>query len=345
MIKKAVYVILAALIFTACKQRIESDQSGQENMQRDILNETDPLEVITPKEPSPEVVEAEDLTGLGFLFTLEGKYPTQQNIFNRESFSDRLKAIDGLNYENLVAFWNVETPVEIQNDIVHMSGCKQHDCPSNAYDFFYDKKTDNINVYYFRNNTLRIYREKGSIELPLLFKDEIEVKKSNAKIGNVEDNTSVYQITDGKRTKEEIAKVKGFLINDLIKKDIEVMTPEQRNFTYTSFDLNGDGSKEYLIGLQNNYFCGTGGCTYFITTDKGKLINSFTVSRAPFYVLENKTNGWYDLVVYSGSANRLIQFNGKSYPSNPSTLKDVGELDDYMAELLSMSDKSTTFDF
>ncbi len=339
MYSRVVYFILVFTFFYACKQKNETVQPEPELIQKETVEEVEQV-IVT----ATEAVE-EDLTGLSFLFSLEGKYPTQQNVFQQETMVNRLKAIDGLNYENLLTFWNTETPIEIQDDVVHMSGCKQHDCPSNAYDFFYDKKTDNINVYYFRNNSLRIFSEKGRLELPGLFKDEIEIKKSNARIGNIEDNTSVYQIMDGKRTKEEIAKVKGFLINDLIKKDLEQLDPEQRNFTYTSFDLNGDGSKEYLIGLQNNYYCGTGGCTYFITTDKGKLINSFTVSRAPFYVLESKTNGWHDLVVYSGSANRLIQFNGKSYPSNPSTLKDVGELDDYLAEILSNSDKSNTFNF
>ncbi|MFD1314374.1 hypothetical protein [Namhaeicola litoreus] len=345
MVQRIVYALFVFLFVISCKQKTEPTQVEKEGVQ-EVNSEVDDEVLVMPEvtEEAAEV-EKEDLSGMNFLFPLKGKYATQENVFKNQTMQTRLKAIDGLNYDNLIVFWNTETPIEIQNDVVHMSGCKQHDCPSNAYDFFYDKKTDNINVYYFRNNSLRILNEKGIIELPVLFKEEIEVKKSNAKIGNVENNTSVYDINDGKRTKEEIEKVKGFLVNDLIKKDIEILSPNQRNFTYTTFDLNDDGKKEFLIGLQNNFYCGTGGCTYFVTTDKGKLINSFTVSRAPFYVLENKTKGWHDLVVYSGSANRLIQFDGKSYPSNPSSLKDVGELDDYLAEILSLSDTSTTFDF
>lgn len=337
MYQRIAYFLVVFMFFYACKQKNESVTPEPEIFQNETKEQVDIIE------PGP--VEEEVLTGLSFLFQLEGKYATRENVFKQETMVSRLKAIDGLNYENLIAFWNTETAIEIQNEVVHMSGCKQHDCSNNAYDFFYDRKTDNINVYYFRNNSMRIYSEKGKIELPALYKDEIEVKKSNARIGNIDDDKSIYQITDGKRTKEEIAKVTGFLVNDLIKTDIEFLNPEQRNFTYATIDLNEDGSMEYLIGLQNNYYCGSGGCTYFITTNKGKLINSFTVSRAPFYVLENKTNGWHDLVVFSGSANRLIQFDGKSYPSNPSTLKDVGELDDYLAELLSYTDNSATFDF
>ena len=75
-----------------------------------------------------------------------------------------------------------------------MSGCKQHDCPSNAYDFYIDLDNDNINVFYFRNNMLRVYQEKGLIELPSELAKDLETKKNNAGIGNTDGIESNYEL-------------------------------------------------------------------------------------------------------------------------------------------------------
>lgn len=133
--------------------------------------------------------------GLLFLTDLIGKYPTQEKIFENKILSNRLKNIKGFNYENLIHFWNVETPITLVDDIIHSSGCKKNNCPSNGYELFIDFKNDNINIYYFRGNTLKVYTEKDWIDLPKKFNDEIETKKSNAKIGSTDDDmTSTYTI-------------------------------------------------------------------------------------------------------------------------------------------------------
>ena len=83
---------------------------------------------------------------LGFLVTYEGKYATQEKLFENESLSKRLKTLDRFNYEALLQNYNTETPIVIIDNVAHMSGCKQHDCPSNAYEFFIDLDNDNINT-------------------------------------------------------------------------------------------------------------------------------------------------------------------------------------------------------
>jgi len=133
------------------------------------------------------------------LFSLNdyiGEYPTQIKLFENEILASRLKKINRLDYDVLVANWNTETPITIEDDIVHSSGCKSHDCPSSGYELFIDLKNDNINIYHFRSNTLRVYTEKEWITLPKGFNDEIETKKSNAKIGSTDDDMeSTYNIT------------------------------------------------------------------------------------------------------------------------------------------------------
>ena len=113
-------------------------------------------------------------------------------------------------------------------------------------------------------------------------------------------------------------KIRGFLVNDLLKEDLPVLLENQRSFIYQSHDLNDDGQDEYLVGFENSYFCGSGGCTYFLLNNDGSLINRFSVSRSPFIVLEEGSSGWRDLVVYSNGQLRKLVFNGKAYPGNPS---------------------------
>lgn len=105
-----------------------------------------------------------------------------------------MQQLDRFNYIALLLNYNTETPVQIADNIVHMSGFKEHDCLSNAYDFFIDLEHDNINVYHFRSNMLRIYQEKGRIDLPEEFAGEMETKKLNAGIGDPESTESKYKL-------------------------------------------------------------------------------------------------------------------------------------------------------
>lgn len=141
----------------------------------------------------------EAIPELFFLNELLGKYPTQINLFDNTVLTGRLKKIEKLDFERLIAYWNVETPLTRENQIIHASGCKQHDCPSNGYELFIDLKNDNINIYHFSGNTLRVYKEKGWIELPKVYQNEIDIKMENAKIGSTSDDMeSTYNITTKK---------------------------------------------------------------------------------------------------------------------------------------------------
>jgi len=117
---------------------------------------------------------------------------------------------------------------------------------------------------------------------------------------------------------EVASKIRIFLTDDLLKNDLKPMTTEQRKFQYEEVDLNEDGKKEYLVGFNNSYFCGSGGCTFYLLNNDGTVITIFTVSDAPFIALKSKTNGWRDLLVNSDGALRSLKYDGKTYPANPS---------------------------
>jgi len=114
--------------------------------------------------------------------------------------------------------------------------------------------------------------------------------------------------------------IRNALRNDVLKDDLNGMSEDQRRFSYEEYDLNGDGRNEYFVGFPppNMYFCGSGGCTFYLLGHEGEVITRFTVSDPPVAVLPSKTNGWHDLAVYSDGSFRKLTFNGTKYPSNPS---------------------------
>ena len=102
---------------------------------------------------------------------------------------------------------------------------------------------------------------------------------------------------------------------DLSKNSIDDYS---KRFIFFEYDLNDDGKKEILVGLTGPYFCGSGGCTQYILDNQGAIISRFTVADYPVVIDSQKSSGWKNLFIYSGGKNRIVKFDGKKYPSNPS---------------------------
>jgi len=174
----------------------------EKNKEIEITKEIDSIQILDSiersaiKKPAKKTVKP----GLYFLTDLIGKYPTQENIFDNKYLAKRLKNIKRFNFDNMKRDWNTENPLTIKNQIIHSSGCRAHSCPDSGYELFVDLKNDNINIYFFMGNTLRVYKEKGWITLPKLYQDEIDIKMENAKIGSTSDDlTSKYSINPKKK--------------------------------------------------------------------------------------------------------------------------------------------------
>jgi len=117
-------------------------------------------------------------------------------------------------------------------------------------------------------------------------------------------------------------------LRDQLKTDLEanLIDSISRRFIFFEYDLNGDGRNEIFVGLVGLYFCGSGGCTQFLLDDQGNVITRFTVADYPVVIDTHKTNGWNDLFIHSGGKDRIVKFDGKKYPSNPSTLPALNTL-------------------
>lgn len=123
----------------------------------------------------------------------------------------------------------------------------------------------------------------------------------------------------------ETANLVRLTLTDLFKEDLEKKWIDEtsRKFIFFEYDLNDDGKKEILVGLIGSYFCGSGGCTQYILDNQGNVISKFTVAGNPVVIDTHKSNGWKDLIIYSGGKNRLVKFDGKKYPSNPSVQPEL----------------------
>lgn len=107
-------------------------------------------------------------------------------------------------------------------------------------------------------------------------------------------------------------------LRQVLKQDLPHMPPSARRFQYQAQDLNGDGKVEHFVFFQNSYFCGSGGCTYFLFSHHGQLIIRFTVAEQPIIVLSTQTKGWSDLLLFHRGQSHKLRFDGQRYPGNPS---------------------------
>lgn len=104
-------------------------------------------------------------------------------------------------------------------------------------------------------------------------------------------------------------------------------------------DLRDDGTKDAIVYLTDDGWCGTSGCRTLILAPEGssyRVVKTITVAQLPIRVLGTKSNGWHDIVfrVQGGGVEHAyeakLSFNGKTYhsisPARRLTTKAQGEI-------------------
>ena len=104
---------------------------------------------------------------------MKGKYPVNVKLLEMPELSARLKKLLGGEFAKMKKYWNVESPIEIEDDILMTTGCEAHNCGANRYDLVVDLKNDNINVFHEEDSGTKHFFENGEIKLPKKFADEI----------------------------------------------------------------------------------------------------------------------------------------------------------------------------
>ena len=145
--------------------------------------------------------------------------------------------------------------------------------------------------------------------------DKSDQKRQHEDSLQVEKNTYLPQSTDAQTANN----LKVFLKN-YTAEDAEFLQPADKKFQFYKTDLNKDGNEEIFVRLMGPYFCGSGGCTFFLLDKYGEQITKFTVTRAPFFKEPSLVNGWSLLLVKDDGAFKELRFEDGSYPSNPSIL-------------------------
>ncbi len=113
----------------------------------------------------------------------------------------------------------------------------------------------------------------------------------------------------------------GMALNDYLDRYFQDATP---NYETHITDLNQDGLDDAIVYMKDRNWCGSGGCTLFVFQNTGidyKMVSKVTVSNTPIKVSEQTHQGWNNIIVYAkGTGNVTLQYNGTSYPNNPSLL-------------------------
>ena len=160
-------VMLSSLVFFSCKK--ETVKS---------VPTTDSTSIITHALQSDSAV----INPADTLNDLTDKSVIGTQFLTESSLAPRLQKLLGPDYNQMVEYWNTETPFEKQENILHAWGCKQHDCSTYSYDLFIDVKNNKINVYKFEKSKLTVFKEDDfEIEIKDGFLKDLDVKRENIK--------------------------------------------------------------------------------------------------------------------------------------------------------------------
>lgn len=110
---------------------------------------------------------------------------------------------------------------------------------------------------------------------------------------------------------------------EFLQKYIGIPDPETRTtkFAVAFVDLRDDGTKQAIVYLSSNGWCGTAGCTMLILARDGtsyRLVSRIPAVRLPIWVLDTKTNGWRDIGVIGRKSGTqplykaILSFDGQS---------------------------------
>lgn len=102
----------------------------------------------------------------------EGKYPYELDIFGENPVSERIQALTGDEFQEILQNFNTVTPVVSQDGVYKFTGCKEHDCPAFITKIYYDSNTDNFNVVVSKKGKVKVYKEKATIVVPKVLQNK-----------------------------------------------------------------------------------------------------------------------------------------------------------------------------
>ncbi len=151
--KNYLLIFVATIFFASCNQNPGANQA-------------DGIDSTTINKENIVTTNANPSSSLDFIKSREGKTATEAGMFDDSVLITRLKDLLGNEYQYFKEHWNVQTPIEKENNIYTASGCKQTDCPSYFSIVYFDVEKNNLNVLIKRGLLFKLFTEKGEISLP-----------------------------------------------------------------------------------------------------------------------------------------------------------------------------------
>lgn len=107
-----------------------------------------------------------------------GQYPSDINFLDQPELKQRLMNLLGSQYSNFRKYWQTETPIDVEDNILSTTGCEAHNCAANQFVLQIDLMHNNINVYHLGQG-IQSYLEKGPIQLPPGLAKEFQILSAN----------------------------------------------------------------------------------------------------------------------------------------------------------------------
>lgn len=173
--KKTIFVALLAAS-VACNSTIENKNSADTGNKTATANTTPPTTATSANSNAAHTADA----GLNLLKSSVGKTASDIRLWENKEISGRLEKLLGADYAALKKYWQTQTPIQAEENVLSLSGCEDNNCGGNQWVMFADTASDNINVHHFKNGAMKTYREKGEIALPKGLAKDFETIKENA---------------------------------------------------------------------------------------------------------------------------------------------------------------------
>ena len=103
-------------------------------------------------------------------------------------------------------------------------------------------------------------------------------------------NTSEIVYSTATTNEVTAEKIRSFL-KEKTKNDYSMLSDFEKVFSFYEVDLNADEKPEYFIRLQGGYFCGSGGCSFYLLNNDFSVNTYFTVTNPPVFRSSAVTNG------------------------------------------------------
>lgn len=138
------------------------------------------VEAVTPNQNSN--IQTPSDPGIALFRSSVGKTADDIHLWENKEITARLEKLLGPDYADMKKYWQTQSPIEAEQNVLSLTGCEAHNCGDNQYLMYIDTANNNINVFHVKSGKMKEYKEKGVIVLPSRLAKDFENMTENANI-------------------------------------------------------------------------------------------------------------------------------------------------------------------